>query len=212
MNLEEETINPIINFLHKLLGNNLWILPIAIAIASWCVFYLYQDKWIVLYIAIICSLISILYIFSRIFIWIKDIITKHKMKIEEREAFVMRAKQAQAENERQNREHAASIWKLVGHLDIDLIKAATVFLTLKIHDEDKYVRFIKIPKDHGSEEYKLYDLLFGIIGKLTFQGNYGTPFKLINEERIKDIMYFHIDSYFFSLIENFKSTGNWIKL
>ncbi len=42
MSIEEDSINPIISFLHKLLGNNLWILPVSVAIASWCIFYLHQ--------------------------------------------------------------------------------------------------------------------------------------------------------------------------
>lgn len=35
MDITEDSINPIINFFHKLLGNNLWILPAALAFASW---------------------------------------------------------------------------------------------------------------------------------------------------------------------------------
>ena len=212
MSLEEETINPIINFFHKLLGNNLWILPVAVTIASWYIFYLHQDKWIMLYIAIICSLIAILHIFSRIFIWIRNAIKKHLHNIKVRDALENRAKQDQAENERKNREHAAYIWKLVGHLDKDLIMGATLFLTLEIHDDDKHIRFVKIPKKQLSEEDKRFRLYFDIIEKLTFNDSYGSFIKLIIEERVNDIMYFYIEPYFFNLIENFQLTQKWIKI
>lgn len=212
MNMEEEIINPLINFFHKLLGDNLWILPIAVAIASWCIFYLHQDKWIILYIAIICSLIAILHIFSRIFMWIRNAFIRYQSNVKTREAAAKRAKQAQADNERTNREHADTIWKLVGHLDTDLIRATTLFLSLEIHDGDKLIRFVKIPKDQFSEEGKRYRLYFNIIRKLTFQNGYSSSFKLINEERVKDIMYFYIEPYFFNLIENFQSTQKWIKI
>lgn len=212
MGIEEDSINPIISFLHKLLGNNLWILPVSIAIASWCIFYFHQDKWIILYIAIICSLIAILHIFSRIFMWIRNMFIRLQSDVKTREAAAKRAKQAQADNERKNREHADTIWKLVGHLDTDLIWATTLFLSLEIHDDDKLIRFVKIPKDHFSDEGKHYHLYFEIIQKLTFSNGYGSSFKLINEERVNDIMYFYIEPYFFKLIENFQSTQKWIKV
>ncbi len=212
MNLEEETLSPIIKFFHKLLGNNLWILPVAVAIASWCIFYLYQDNWIILYIAIICSLIVVLHIFSCIFIWIRNAFRSHRSNVEARETAAKRAKQAQADNERRSREHADAIWKLVGHLDTDLIWAATLFLSLDIHDDDKLIRFVKIPIDNFSEDGKRYRLYFEIIHKLTFSNEYGSSFKLINDERVNDIMYFHIEPYFFSLIESFQTTQNWTKV
>lgn len=60
MSFEEDTINSIINFLHKLLGKNLWILPVALAFSSWYIYLYVNNTWWLLYIAIICSLISIL--------------------------------------------------------------------------------------------------------------------------------------------------------
>lgn len=212
MSLEEETINPIINFFHKLLGNNLWILPVAVAIASWYIFYLHQDKWIMLYIAIICSLIAILHIFSRIFVFISNIIKRHRSNIKALNDSEKRAKQAQVYDEKQAREHATTIWKYVAHLDTDLIMAATLFLSIEIHDEDKHIRFVKIPKDLFSDEGKLYQLYLEIIGKITFQNYNGTIVRLIDFERYNDIMYFYIEPYFFSLIENFQITKKWVKI
>ena len=43
MSFEEDTINPIINFLHKLLGKNLWILPVVLAFSSGYI-YLYVNN------------------------------------------------------------------------------------------------------------------------------------------------------------------------
>lgn len=68
MSFEEDTINPIINFLHKLLGKNLWILPVALAFSSGYIYLYVNNTWWLLYIAIICSLISILYFLSISFV------------------------------------------------------------------------------------------------------------------------------------------------
>lgn len=212
MSLVEESITPIISFLHKLLGNNLWILPVAFAIGSWCMYYLYPEKWLLLYTAIVCSIIAILLIFIRIFVFITNIIKRHRSNIKAREDSEKRAKQAQVYDEKQAREHATTIWKYVAHLDTDLIMAATLFLSIEIHDEDKHIRFVKIPKDLFSDEGKLYQLYLEIIGKLTFQNYNGTIVRLIDFERFNDIMYFDIDPYFFSLIENFQITKKWVKV
>lgn len=140
MSIDEDTINPIINFFHKLLGNNLWIIPVSVGIASWCIYCIYPDKWIVLYVAITCSVIAVLHICSNLCLWIKKTIKKHKEKAVAKELAIHRREQEFAANERRNLEYASAIWKLVAHIDNNLIEAATMFLSLEIHDEDKHVR------------------------------------------------------------------------
>ncbi len=212
MNIEEDSLNPIITFFHKLLGNDLWIIPISVAIASWIIFYFYPEKWIVLYVGIICSLIAILHICSSIFVWIKNVIRNRKNEKDAKEKSIKKREQEKAAIERKKLEHASAIWKLVAHLDNDLIWGATLFLALEIHDGDKNIRFVKIPTEQFSEESKRYNFYFSIIEKLTFSNGYNSSLKMIRSERVNDIMYFHFEPYFLSLLENFYATQKWIKI
>lgn len=212
MSLEEDTINPIINFFHKLLGTNLWILPVSVAVSSWILYYIYPNIWWHLYIAMICSSIAFLHLCSISFVGIKKAIKRHKCKKAEERMAMKKSEQERVENERRKREHANTIWKYVAHLDKDLISATCCFLQLDIHDEDKHIRFVKIPNEDFSDKVKLYRLYFRIIEELTFKCGYNSSIKMIDYERVNDVMYFQIEPYFYTLLENYESTKKWNKL
>ncbi len=215
MSIEEDTINPIVNFIHKLLGNNLWILPVSIAIASWIIWYFYPEKhgeWWLLYVAIICSLIAMLHICSVVFIWIKNTYNDRKKNKAAKNTEIKRCEQELATREQKKREHASYIWKFVAHLDDDVIKAATLFLSLGIHDEDKCIRYVKIPSEEHYEERKHINIYFQIIQRLTFTNGYRSSCKMITDERVNNIIYFYIEPYFLCLIEHYQKTKKWEKL
>lgn len=212
MSLEEDSISPIINFLHKLLGSNLWILPISFAIGSWSLFLHRPDIWWLLYIAIICTIIFVLHIFSIIYIKIKNAFKKKQDKLFAKEYAIKKELQEKAEAEQRKQKHANKIWKCVAHLDNDLISASMLFLQLNIHDDDKYLRYVKIPENSYGDEYKLFQCYIKIIESFTFYFESGYRIKLIEEEKINDIMYFKIDRYFYNLLYSFKETGVWRKI
>ncbi len=143
---------------------------------------------------------------------IKKTIKRYKRNKEAEKLAIKKSEQERAEAERHKREHANTIWKYVAHLDKEFISAACCFLQLDIHDEDKHIRFIKIQKEDFSDKAKLYRVYFRIIDELTFRCGYNSSIKLINYERVNDIMYFHIESYFYTLLENYESTKKWNKL
>lgn len=212
MSLEEDSISPIINFLHKLLGSNLWILPISFAIGSWSLFLHRPDIWWLLYIAIICTIIFVLHIFSIIYIKIKNAFKKKQDKLFAKEYAIKKELQEKAEAEQRKQKHANKIWKCVAHLDNDLISASMLFLQLNIHDDDKYTRYVKIPTNGSSKEHELYQACLVIVNELTFQKNIGYPVRMIEYEQVNQIVYFYIEPYFFSLVENYKTTAKWTKV
>lgn len=212
MSLEEDSISPIINFLHKLLGSNLWILPISFAIGSWSLFLHRPDIWWLLYIAIICTIIFVLHIFSIIYIKIKNAFKKKQDKLFAKEYAIKKELQEKAEAEQRKQKYANKIWKCVAHLDKDLISASMLFLQLDIHDDDKYTRYVKIPTNGSSKEHELYQACLAIVNELTFQKNIGYPVRMIEYEQVNQIVYFYIEPYFFSLVENYKTTAKWTKV
>ena len=212
MSLEEDSISPIINFLHKLLGSNLWILPISFAIGSWSLFLHRPDIWWLLYIAIICTIIFVLHIFSIIYIKIKNAFKKKQDKLFAKEYAIKKELQEKAEAEQRKQKHANKIWKCVAHLDNDLISASMLFLQLNIHDDDKYTRYVKIPTNGSYKEHELYQACLAIVNELTFQKNIDYPVRMIEYEQVNQIVYFYIEPYFFSLVENYKTTAKWTKV
>ena len=212
MSFEEDTINPIINFLHKLLGKNLWILPVALAFSSGYIYLYVNNTWWLLYIAIICSLISILYFLSISFVVVKNTIKHYNDKKAADKAFEKKQAQEKDAKEQKVQEHNNIIWKFVAHLDSDLITAATLFLQLDIHDDDKYTRYVKIPTNGSYKEHELYQACLAIVNELTFQKNIDYPVRMIEYEQVNQIVYFYIEPYFFSLVENYKTTAKWTKV
>ena len=88
----------------------------------------------------------------------------------------------------------------------------STFFDLEIFDNNKYIRFLAFPKDGDYQGRKLYDMFYHIAEHFRYQMQYTSDFSLIKMERCKEGVYFHIDSYLYSLLENFATTKEWKKL
>ena len=212
MDITEDSINPIINFFHKLLGNNLWILPAALAFASWIVWFI-DGSNLYLFTAILCSAIIFLYISTLIYAGIQRAIKSHKTKTIAKRTRELQEKQKQLDLKNEENRHASRIWKLVAHTNLEFVKGAMVLLNFGIHDEDECLRFIQIPQNNSdSTWYKGLQGISKIAAHFEYNLGYGNHVKLIDIIQQKDVIYIQIEAYFYKLLKHFADTENWEKI
>lgn len=211
MEISEDTLNPIVTFLHKLLGNNLWILPTALAVTSWIMWFIEGSNWF-LAIAILSSTISILYICTVIYTSIKSKIisrkeakaaTKHRQR-EEAEKVL--------EEENRERKHASKVWKLVAHTKMEAIDLAAFLLSLEIHDGQECLRFCPIRTTDNYEKQRLQWQLTNLHLHFEYNSPNYAHIKLIQVEQFPDVIYFNIEPYFYKLLKHYVDTKKWEKI
>ena len=112
----------------------------------------------------------------------------------------------------QEQQHSSLIWHYVGYFDKVKIEAATVFLTFQIHDGNKYVRFIKRPNDNDYKATDAYWKLYNIVEEYQFNRPYYNKLALLDKTVINEGFYVEIESYFYSLLDNYLKNGKWEKL
>lgn len=208
----EDAVNPIVDFINRLLGHHLWIVPIAISATSWLVYRIDESRWYLLYIAILFGIITVLYVLSQLYSLIANCISEHKQKKKAEEKKAKEAECARNNERRCREERATQIWKLVCHAKIDMVDAATHFLGLEVFDENKYVRYLAFPKGGDYQGSKLFDAFCQVAEYFEYPVPYSSPFSLIQLERCKEGVYFYFNEYFYSLLENYSRTKEWKKL
>lgn len=209
---EKDVITSVVSFLHKLLGHNLWILPVAIAIASWYLYFYVLNHWGILYAALICSLITILLIVYNLYAALKNAIKRRKRRKAEELAQINKIEREKALAEREKNEYIDFIWKYIAHIDADLVSKTTSFLDLDIHDGNQRIRFIKLPDNCSYSEQKKIDDYKDLCRKFTFVNPSETTLELIEYEYLNNVIYFYIEPYFHALLENFRKTNRWEKI
>ena len=151
---------------------------------------------------------SLLIFLNFIYLNINKYLIKKAEKLSTQEEF----EHQKAKEERMIREECNRIWKYVAHLDNYVISELPIFLELDIHDDDKCVRYLKIPYYNNSIDDGIYDKCCHLVSVLTFNLDNYTREELIKQEEVKEILYFYIHPYLLALIENFKRTNNWVKI
>lgn len=211
MDVNEEAINPIVNFFHKLLGNHLWILPAALGVTGWIMWGI-NGSDIYLFIAILCSAIIVLYIITLIFAGIRKVVKSYNKKKVAKKTRELQEKQRQLDITNKEQHHASRIWRLVAHTDIEFVKGASVVLDFGIHDNNECLRFLQIPKNADRTWHSGLNGLSTIASHFQYNLGYGNQIKLIEIIQQKDVIYIQIEEYFYRLIKNFVDTGKWVKL
>lgn len=210
----EDAANPIVEFFHKLLGRNLWILPTALSISSWFIYNQDESRWYMLFCAILFGLITILYIIVCICSFIHRIYVRY---CEEKEAEEIRIKKVEAAKVKQredNEQYASYIWKLVCHADADSISVATLLLSCEMLDNDRHIRFVPFPKNNNrnSDEQIKLNAFCEISSYFSYYNSSYSTIELIKREQCREGIYFHIEPYFYLLLENYLNNNQWEKV
>lgn len=207
----KDTIDAIIGFLSRVVGNHHWIYLVSLCLVCWCGFYLSNSLWFLLsslflsLILVISFLVTIYHIVAK---QISKSRTKKRVKEQEHQNELLKEKQ-KVELVKQ---HASLIWHYVGYFDKVKIEDATVFLTFQIHDGNKYVRFIKRPNVDDYKGTDEYWRLYNRIGKYQFNRPHYNKLSLLDKTDIYEGFYVKIEPYFYSLLENYLKNGKWEKL
>lgn len=198
-------------FLSKIVGNNHWIYLFSFCVVAWIGFVLSNSFWFLL-IAIFFSLIILLTMIMACYIKI----TKRIATVKKKKRDLEQQKQANLWQEQQHRErelkHASLIWQYVGHFKKDKIEKASYFLTCPIHDNNKFMRFVEKPDRDDYKGNELYWHLYNSIQSYRFHRKYYQELSLLNKMDIPEGFYVEIEPYFYSLLENYLKTGEWVKL
>lgn len=210
----EDTANPIVEFFHKLLGRNLWILPTALSISSWFIYNKDESHWYMLFSAIFFGLITVLYIIVCIFSFIRRIYVSH---CEEKEAEKFRLKEvevAKVKQRKENEQYASYIWKLVSHAESDSISVATLLFSCEMLDNDRHIRFAPFPKNNNrnSDEQIKINAFCEISNYFSYNNSSYSSIELIKREQCREGIYFHIEPYFYLLLENYLKNNRWEKV
>ena len=210
--MSDTNTETIYGFCQRIFGKNLWFIPLIVACTAWYMFYcgkeLHDWPWY-LPIAIASTLLTIILFFQSYGkSYLKSWWDKHVQKKLENE----KAKKARIVQEKKKEERHSLIWKYVAYTNKDDLNLIASLLELNCHDNNKLTRYFIIPKDNFCKEYKLLNKLVYIASLFTFSTGYINPLILITVERQREVVYFHIDSYFFELLENYRKTNIWEKL
>lgn len=207
----KDTVDAIIDFLSRIVGNHHWIYLISFCLVCWYGFYRSNSFWFLLsslFLSLILILSFLVIIYHIVAKQISKYRTKKYVKKQEHQNELLKEKQ-KIEQEQQ---HASLIWHYVGYFDKKKIEAATVFLTFQIHDGNKYVRFIKRPNDDDYKEKNQYWELYRSIGNYQFNRPHYNKLSLLGKTDIYEGFYVRIEPYFYSLLENYLKNGKWEKL
>lgn len=207
----KDTIDAIIGFLSKIVGNQHWIYLVSLCLVCWYGFYLSNSFWFLLS-SIFLSLIIVISFLVSIYHIITKHISKHRTKKRVKEQKYQNELLQEKQKKEQAQKHASLVWHYVGYFDKEKIEAATVFLTFKIHDGNKYVRFIKRPPETDYKANELYWKLYNIIHMYQFNRPHYNRLALLDKTDINEGFYVEIEPYFYSLLENYLENGKWEKL
>lgn len=207
----KDTVDAIICFLSKIVGNQHWIYVISLCLVCWYGFYLSNSFGFLLF-SLFLSLILVISFLVTIYHIVSKQISKHRTK--------KRVKEQEHQNEllqkkqkiEQAQQHASLIWRFVGYFDKVKIEAATIFLSFQIHDGNKYVRFIKRPNDNDYKAKDTYWKLYNIIREYQFDRPYHNKLALLDKTDINEGFYVEFEPYFYSLLENYSKNSKWEKL
>lgn len=211
MDADKYVVNPILLFLQKLLGRQLWILPLAIAIASWIVWkHFYVSFWI-LYVALIFTIITGLLISIRLSSYIFQLWRKYRAYRKAKHKQKTQLQQQAQIEERQKTEEASYIWKYVAHIDSDIISVASYLLELEAHDGNQFLRFIRTSKNY--EDNQLIQGLIHASHYFSIPKTYPhSTYNLIKMEKVNNGVYFEINPYLYRLLKQYKERSIWKKI
>ncbi len=207
----KDTVDAIIGFLSKIVGNQHWIYLVSLCLVCWYGFYISNSFWFLLsslFLSLILVISFLVTIYNIVAKQISNYRTKKRVKEQKHQNELLQKKQ----KSEQEQQHASLIWHYVGYFDKVKIEAATVFLTFPIHDGNKYIRFIKRPNDNDYKGKDAYWKLYNIIGKYQFNRPYYNKLFLLDKTDIYEGFYVEIEPYFYSLLENYLKNDNWEKL
>lgn len=211
----EEAANPIVEFFHKLLGRNLWIVPTAISLSSWYIYNQDTSRWYLLFSAILFGIITVLYGIVCVLSFIKRLFL---MFVNEKEEKEQRRKQIEAANNTEKgkkEKYASYIWKFVCHAKPDSIYVASLLLSCEMLNGDKYIRYVPFPESNkrDSEEELRFNAFAEICCYFTYNDSkYCNTLSLIERDQCREGIYYKIDPFFYSLLENYISTNKWEKI
>lgn len=207
----KDTVDAVIGFLSKIVGNQHWVYLFSLCLVCWYGFYLSNSFWFLLS-SIFLSLILVISFMVTIY----NVVAKHISNYRNKK----RVKEQKHQNEllqkkqkiEQAQQHASLIWHYVGYFDKVKIDRAISFLTFPIHDNNKYVRFIRRPHDNDFERYDEYWKLYNSIAKYQFGRQHYNKLALLDKTEINEGFYVKFEPYFYSLLENYLQNNKWEKL
>lgn len=208
----EESINPIVEFFHKFLGGNLWILPLALTISSWIMYEKDNERWYFLFSAILFGIVTVLYLLVQLFLFLKKVYINHLRNVALREKQIKDTEVAKANEHLQKTKHASQIWKLVAHADKSKIEIASKMLSLEMFEENERIRFVPMPPNGFGPEHTIVQAFYHVSEYFRFQKQYYSKIVLIEREQTREGYYFYIEPYFYLLLKNFAEVGKWEKV
>ena len=207
----KDTVDAIIGFLSRVVGNHHWIYLVSFCLVCWCGFYLSNSFWFLLsslFLSLILVISFLVTIYNVVAKQISNYKNQKRVKEQKHQNELLQIKQ-KIEQEQQ---HASLIWHYVGYFDKAKIEDATVFLTFQIHDGNKYFLFIKRPNAYDYKETDQYWRLYNSIGNYQFNRPHYNKLSLLDKADIYEGFYVRIEPYFYSLLENYLKNGKWEKL
>ena len=213
----EETTNAISSLISKFIGKNNWIFLFAVASASAAGIYYHNrsyDVWWLVSIFVFCSTMLILNALT----YICDYIYKSvRFRIQKRKDLIAYQKQQeqrmynsiQAEKKRIE-ELGEYLWPYVEYENIEYIDYACAILELPMSNKNKYIRFLRHPKENYGKEYEYYKAISQLVGVFQYHDNLrACTVRFLDISVQKHGCLIEINEYFYLLLENYIKTKKW---